>query len=87
MHAIALTALDEVKNFDRRSTRLLCSAAVFSAWAFLTSGSSGIVFDGGTLSHKNVGPGCQLEDKSSLAVKPLQVFSAAEMYLHCLMDV
>lgn len=81
--ATAQVARDQDENLDRRSTRLTHSLVlVLRATALLTSVS--LIINSGTSSagslisliHKNVGPVSQVDDRSSLVVKPLEVWSA-----------
>lgn len=77
MRATARVALDQEENLHKRSARLSCSVIlVVSAEALLTSGSaivnSAISSSDGlnSLFHKNLGPVSQVDDRSSLVVKP-----------------
>lgn len=93
MCATARVAVDQDENLHKRSARLTCSVVlVVSAKALLTSGSpivnSGISSSGSFISlfHKNLGPVSQVDDRSSLVVKPREAwlagFSLGGMYLH-----
>ena len=94
MRATPRVASDQDESLDKRSTKRTCSVVlVVSAKAVLTSGSpivnSGESSAGSFISlfHKNRGPVSQVDDRSSLVVKPREAcsagFSLVDTYLHC----